>query len=186
MVSSLVVSYGYLAIFVGTLLEGETILLAAGFAMHRGMLDWRLVLIVAILGATIGDQCAFLLGRWKGTELIARFPALERNVDRVKSLMERYHALFILIVRFLYGLRIAGPLVLGSGSLPLIRFALLNLVGAVLWASIVLGAGYSFGLAVEAMLADVKRYEEIVLIGILIVGLLYWIWRRTLTSSRKR
>ncbi len=182
MLAEFIASYGYLAVFAGTLLEGETVLLAAGFAAHRGMLDWRLVVAVAFAGATLGDQIAFLLGRWKGEALIQRFPALARNAARVQLLLERYHAPFILVVRFLYGLRIAGPLMMGASRLPLARFVLLNMIGAALWAALVAGAGYAFGLAIEAWLADLKRIEELVLIGILAAGLAVWIWRRERSS----
>lgn len=178
MISEFIASYGYLAVFVGTLLEGETILLAAGFAAHRGMLDWRLVIAIAFVGATLGDQIAFLLGHWKGDALIGRFPALARNVARVQALLERYHSPFILVVRFLYGLRIAGPLIMGSTRLPPIRFAVLNMIGAALWATLVTAAGYAFGLAIESFLADLKRIEEFILLGILAAGLAVWIWRR--------
>ena len=37
--TALIASYGYYALFVGTFLEGETVLIAAGFAAHRGILD---------------------------------------------------------------------------------------------------------------------------------------------------
>ena len=182
MLTEFIASYGYLAVFFGTLLEGETVLLAAGFAAHRGMLDWKLVFAVAFAGATLGDQVAFLLGRWKGEALIQRFPALARNVARVRSLLERYPAPFILVVHFLYGLRIAGPLIMGSGRVPLARFVVLNMIGAALWAALVVGAGYAFGFAMEAWLADLKRIEELVLIGILAAGVAAWIWRRARPS----
>lgn len=178
MLTEFITSYGYLAVFIGTLLEGETVLLAAGFAAHRGMLDWRLVVAVAFAGATLGDQAAFLLGRWKGEALIQRFPKLGRNAAQVQALIERYHAPLILVIRFIYGMRIAGPLIMGSSRVPLARFAVLNMIGAALWAAVVAGAGYAFGYAIETWLADLKRIEEFILIGILVAGLALWVWRR--------
>ncbi len=186
MISSFVTSYGYLAVFAGTLLEGETILIAAGFAAHRGLLDWPLVVLVALAGATLGDQFAFLLGRWKGDALIERFPVLARRKQRIHDLLERHDVLFILGVRFLYGLRIAGPVIMGSSRVPLLRFVLLNVVGAALWAVLIAGAGYTFGAAVEAMLADLKRVEEALLVAILAIGLGVWLWRRVRTTRRDR
>ena len=178
MISAFVATYGYLAVFAGTLLEGETILLAAGFAAHRGLLNWPMVVTVAFVGATLGDQLAFLLGRWRGAAFIARFPALAQRAPRVHALLERWHVAFILAVRFLYGLRIAGPIVIGTSRVPLWRFAVLNMIGAAIWAVLVAGAGYYFGMALEALFADVRLVEETVLIGILAVGFVWWLWRR--------
>jgi membrane protein DedA with SNARE-associated domain len=184
MISAFIASYGYLAVFAGTLLEGETILLAAGFAAHRGLLDWALVVLVATVGATFGDQLAFFLGRWKGEELIKRFPSLEKRKPRVHELLERYDVIFILTIRFLYGLRIAGPLLLGSSRVPLLRFALFNVLAAALWAILVSGAGYTFGLAINSLFGDLKRIEEIVLVVILALGVVFWLWRRFRAHTR--
>ena len=178
MISAFVASYGYYAVFFGTLLEGETILVAAGFAAHRGLLSWPVVALVAATGATLGDQLAFFLGRWKGAALLARVPALARHQARIHALLERYDVLFILGVRFLYGLRIAGPVVLGSSRIPVLRFALLNVAGAVLWSVLVSGVGYAFGAALNTLVADLKRVEGLLLLAILLIGGLFFAWRR--------
>ncbi|MBW2474086.1 MAG: hypothetical protein JRE56_05770 [Deltaproteobacteria bacterium] len=47
--------FGYLAILIGTFLEGETILILGGFAAHRGYLDLSLVIISAFIGTVFGD-----------------------------------------------------------------------------------------------------------------------------------
>lgn len=185
MISSFVASYGYLAVFIGTLLEGETILVAAGFAAHRGLLDWPLVVLVAIAGGTLGDQIAFLLGRWKGEALIERFPALAQRKQRIHDLLLRFDFIFILAIRFLYGLRIAGPFILGTSRVPLLRFAVFNLIGAALWATLVSGAGYAFGLAINSLLADAKRIEEILLVAILAFGVGLGLWRKFRALKRK-
>lgn len=186
MISSFVASYGYLAVFLGTLLEGETILLAAGYAAHRGLLDWPLVALVAFLGATIGDQLAFMLGRWKGAALVAHSPALAERAPRVHALLKRHDAVFIIGVRFMYGLRTAGPVVMGTSRVPLLRFATFNMLGAALWALMITGAGYFFGAVSSSIFTDLQRYEEIVLVGILATGLLFWLVRRMLKGRSSR
>lgn len=186
MINDLIANYGYLAVFFGTLVEGETILLAAGFAAHRGLLDWHLVVVLAFAGGCLGDLLAFLLGRWKGEAIMARFPSIARNAPRVLALLERHHVGLILGVRFLYGLRVAGPVVIGASGVGLARFALLNMLGAALWASAVGGAGYYFGAALAAVLADLKRFEQAVLIGMLAAGALFWLWRWRVNAARSR
>src|SRR5690606_18800873 len=71
-------------------------------------------------------------------------------------------------VRFMYGLRAVGPIVIGMSEIPTCRFILFNLVGAMIWAPLFIGAGYLFGQTLQWLFADAKRYEEIALL--LIIG----------------
>jgi membrane protein DedA with SNARE-associated domain len=87
----------------------------------------------------------------------------------------------------MYGLRIAGPVLLGMSQVSHLRFAILNFAGALVWALVVAGAGYLFGHAVGLMLHDAHRYELVLLLGIAGVGLIVWAVRKGLhTSSNAR
>ena len=176
--TALIASYGYYALFVGAFLEGETVLIAAGFAAHRGILDLSWVIAIAFIASTLGDQLAFLLGRWYGERLLQRFPVLRCKAPVVQTLLDRYHVPLILGVRFFYGLRIAGPFVIGMSNIPFMVFALLNMVGALVWAAVVASAGYYFGMVLEMWIANLKQFEETVLVIILVLGACIWIWRR--------
>lgn len=178
-------TYGYLAVFAGTLLEGETVLLASGFAAHQGFLDWRLVMLVAFVGGTLGDQLAFFAGRWKGEMLVASHPALARNAPRVHRLIERFDVFLILAIRFMYGLRIAGPVIMGTSRIPVRRFVLFNMIGAAIWAAVVTSAGYLFGLATESILGHFKHIEVVVLLVIFGAGFALWLWH-TLRGRRPK
>ena len=182
MIETWIASYGYIAVFVGALFEGETVLVAAGFAAHQGLLQWSWVVLVAFLGATLGDQLAFLLGRWRGPALIARVPVLARRAPQVHRLLERYDVVLILGVRFLYGLRIAGPVIIGTSGVPTPRFMVFNALGAAIWAPLITGAGYYFGMALKVLFAGLREAETAVLIAILAGGFLYWLWRRRRSS----
>ena len=56
----LIDSYGYLAVFVGAFLEGETILALAGLAAYRGYLDFYAVVAIALFAGFAGDQFFYL------------------------------------------------------------------------------------------------------------------------------
>ena len=57
---SIIENYGYAAIFIGTFLEGETILILAGLAAHQGYLVLTWVILAAFLGSLCGDQLFFI------------------------------------------------------------------------------------------------------------------------------
>ena len=179
----LIQHYGYLVVFFGTMLEGETVLVLSGFAARRGYLDLGWVIVVATLGGFAGDQFFFALGRAHGSKVLARFPSIQGQAARVQKLILRHQNWLIVGVRFMYGLRVAGPVLLGMSQVSRLRFAVLNFVGAVVWATAIGGAGYLFGEAVELFLADAKHYEGIVLVLVLLAGIAAWLYRRNL---RKR
>jgi membrane protein DedA with SNARE-associated domain len=176
--AQLLADYGYLAVFIGSLLEGETILVLAGFAAHQGYLSLTLTLTIAFVGGTLGDQIFFWLGRAWGPSLLDRLPHSERRVRRVKELLERHHTPVIIGIRFMYGLRIIGPIVIGACEVPLWRFAVLNMVGAAIWAPLVGGLGYLFGDALGLLKVDVKQFEGLVLALIIAVAVTFSLVRR--------
>jgi len=90
MVEELVRQYGYAAVALGAFAEGETVLLFAGYGAQRGWLEWPLVVGVAALAATLGDQTFFFLGRWFGPQLLARYPQLQAHLPRVQAMLQRH------------------------------------------------------------------------------------------------
>ena len=179
--TALLLKYGYIAVFLGTFLEGETILIMAGFAAHRGYLDLRWVVIVATVGSSLGDQIYFYLGTRYGWRILNRFPKLKPRAARVQVLLERYHLPLIPGIRFLYGLRMVGPLVIGMSSVSWLRFFVLNLLGATVWAVLISGLGYLFGNALELVLTNLRHYEEALLALMAVAGIIVWLvyrWRQ--------
>jgi membrane protein DedA with SNARE-associated domain len=177
----LIGAHGYWVLALGCLLEGETLLVIAGYAAHRGYLDPFAVIVVASVAGFAGDQICFWLGRRHGPAVLARFPSLAAKAGRVHALLERYQAPAVIGVRFAYGLRIAGPLLIGTSPMPALRFALLNALGAVLWACLIAGIGWVFGHAAEVALGNIRQVEGWILLGLAAAGALAWWIRKSRT-----
>ena len=171
---ALIQTYGYAAIFIGAFLEGETILALGGFAAHRGHLELWIVIVVALIAGFIGDQFYFFLGRLKGQELLAKHPEWQGKVHRFDQLLSRYHAPLIVAIRFMYGFRIIGPILLGMGRVEAWKFVVYNFIGACIWAPLIAGLGYLFGQAMEALLHDLKRFEIFGVIALVVISLALW------------
>lgn len=165
----LIQKYGYVATFVGTLLEGESLLILSGLAAHRGYLSLPVVAAVGALGGAVGDLFFFLLGRHYGSQLLERFPRFLPAADRVRGMIERHPVQTILVVRFMYGLRTAGPAVIGTTCIPLAEFAALNALGALCWSACWAGAGYVVGKAAEQLFGDLARIERELFGGVIVV-----------------
>jgi membrane protein DedA with SNARE-associated domain len=164
-------TYGYVAVFIGCFLEGETVLVLAGFAAHMGYMSMPWVMATAALAGFCGDQAAFFAGRRYGPRLLAWSPRLAAAQPLILAKLSRHANLVIFMLRFAWGLRIASPIIIGASGLPLSRFAPPNAAGAIVWAIVIGGAGYLFGAAFTTMLAHAKHYEEIAFIGLAVVVL---------------
>ena len=164
-----IAQYGYGAVFVGTLLEGETILLLAGIAAHKGYLSFPLVVAVAVAGGALGDQILFAVGRRYGRALLRRYPRLEVRAAPVGRLIERHQSALIVGVRFLYGMRLVGPFAIGMSGVSRSRFLVLNLLGAAIWAPLFIGLGKVFGHTIGWLLADLGRYEWVASLALVAV-----------------
>ena len=178
--SEFIKEYGYFALFVGTFLEGETILVLGGLAAAAGDLELWKVIVVAFCGSLAGDQTVFFIGRFLGTRILgwltAHRPWHQARVDKVHRLLERHHVLLLLGFRFLYGLRNIIPLVVGSSGVKTSRFIFLNAIGAAVWAVTVATGGFLFGKALELFLEKAKWYQG-VLLGVAGIAVLIWIVR---------
>jgi len=175
MLESLLDTYGYPVLVLGTFFEGETIMVLGGVAAHLGYLSLGWVIACGFIGTLVGDQLYFYLGRHHGTDFMARRPIWQTRSQRVHRIMERYPILLILSFRFLYGLRTVTPFVLGTSKVPYLLFTLLNVIGASIWAVVIGYAGFYFGHGVEAVLGNIEHYEIEIFAIVCLVGLFSWI-----------
>jgi membrane protein DedA with SNARE-associated domain len=152
--------HGYWVLFIGTFLEGEAILILAGFLAFEGYLNIGGVIITAFAGSFLGDQFYFYLGYFKGRKLLRRFHTIARKFREALRLIEKYGAFVAFISRFTYGFRIVLPIILGITSLPARTFLWINLVSALSWAALFTLGGYLFGKSASLFLDDVGRYER--------------------------
>ncbi|MCA0311898.1 MAG: DedA family protein [Proteobacteria bacterium] len=176
-IAHLVAQYGYWVVVAGCLLEGETVLVLAGFAARQGLLSLPVVMALGACAGALSDVALFGLGRWRGAALLARWPRIAAYREPLNRLLGRWGAWVVVGVRFMYGMRIAGPVLLGMSDLPWWRFLGFNLLGAALWGVGVAGLGWLFGHAAQAALGHVQRAEHWVGAGLLVAMLAWGGWR---------
>ncbi len=167
---SLVKIYGYPILLAGAFFEGETIVIIAGFLAHRGYLELHWVVLIAFLGTYVADQMYFYLGRTKGNMFIQKRPSWQPRIQKVKTLLDRYRLLVIIGFRFLYGLRTVTPFAIGMSGFNPRQFAVLNAISAMVWAIIISSLGCLFGRFIENRIAEIEKYELLVLFGVVVIG----------------
>ena len=177
-------SHGYWGILLGTILEGETILIIGGLCAKLGLLKLSTVILAAFVGSFSGDQACFFLGYFKGRQILAKHPRWGQRIDKVHNAIKRYRTPLMLGFRFIYGMRMMTPFVIGlDKEIKASRFFILNGIGAAVWSVVIAGGGYVFGYAVGRFVRDIRKYELEALLIVCAVGAGMWAFHR---HRRKR
>ena len=179
MLESFLAKYGYIAILLGTVFEGETIMIMGGFSAHRGYLEllpW--VVLAGFAGNFIQNLIYFILGRRYGNRMMEKHPDWKPRLQQVHGWLARYRSALIVGMRFVPGFRTIGGVAIGMSDVSTGRFIFLNLIGAVLWAVVIGVLGYLCGHVLELIMGDIKHLEVPILVGIAVVGGLLIFWHR--------
>ncbi|MFI5179632.1 MAG: DedA family protein [Vicinamibacterales bacterium] len=186
--------YGYAVVFAGVFLEntglpvpGETMLLAGGALAHLGRLSLVWVIVIAIAGATVGDNLGFFIGRRGGRRIAERHGwrvgFTRARLEEFDRFFERHGAKTVFVARFITGLRVVGAVMAGGSGMPWTTFLVYNASGAIVWATAVALAGYALGQSWELLEEWIGRAS---LVGLVVVAALVTVWvlrRRSQTSS---
>ncbi|EBQ3105799.1 DedA family protein [Salmonella enterica subsp. enterica] len=187
-INTLITHYGYAALVIGSMAEGETVTLLGGVATHQGLLKFPLVAAAVALGGMMGDQLLYLLGRCYGGKILRRFPRYHTKIRRAQKMIQRHPYLFVIGTRFMYGFRVVGPLLIGASRLPPKIFLPLNIVGALIWALLFTTLGYLGGEVIAPWLHDLDQHLRhgvwLILAIVLVVGVRWWLKRRGKAEAR--
>jgi membrane protein DedA with SNARE-associated domain len=167
----------------GLWLPGETALIAAGVYASKGHLSIAGVVAVAAIGAIIGDNIGYWLGREGGRRLLYHYAFLTRFADRVMPPAERFFARHggkaVFLARFFGGVRVTGAWMAGISRMNWWRFLGWNAAGGIVWA---LGVGliaYYVGKAAADAISRYGVYGGIGAVVLLALALgTVHVWRR--------
>ena len=191
---SLIAQYGYLVVFFGVLLEssgvplpGETILIAAGAMAQQGHLDLGDTIIFGILGAVVGDQIGYWVGREGGRPFVLRwgryvFITSER-LARAERFFAHHGGKAVFLARFVAGLRIFGALVAGISRMHWRTFFFYNALGGAVWATAAVMVGYLLGGSLDLVEQWAGR-AIILLLGLVVVAVAFYFAYRWVAGHR--
>lgn len=180
----LISQYGYLAVGLLILIEdfgvpapGETVLIATAFFAGFGHLNIWLVVLIAILGAVIGDNIGFAIGHFGGRPLAERFGKYifltEKRLDTAEEFFSRNGGKVVVVARFIEGLRQLNGIIAGISGMRWRSFLLFNTIGATLWVAVWASVGYFGG----SYISQIYRYGTLLGAAAAILVILYISYR---------
>jgi membrane protein DedA with SNARE-associated domain len=184
--SEFVKDWGYWAVFLGAIVEGEVVILTASALAAYEYLSIYYVFLISFLTTVIADQGLFWLGHRMGTEWITKkFKRVAKVRDEVFNLLRKMDILFIFSFRFIYGIRMASPLIIGSARVNPYRFALFNTLSGLAWAFITCFIGYVVADMVMDGRLDSMPRSYLILILLIIAALVVGIGLKFRRASRQ-
>ena len=180
----------------GVPLPAVPALLATGALAATGRVNLWLVIAAIVIGALPVDLAWHELGRRRGAQVLSGLCRLTLEPDvcvrRTQNLFVRFGVWTMLVAKFLPGLTTVLPPMAGAFGIPRLRFALFDIAGTVIWASLWGGLGYVFSGAIEPVIVRVSELGRaaIVLVVAALVGyvalkyLRRWLFLRRLRVAR--
>ncbi len=172
-IETLIAHYGFVAIFLGAGVEGETSVIAGGVLAHRGLLPLWSASAAAAAGSFVADQLFFAAGRYFRDN--PRVKKIEQRPAFAKALvmLEHHPVLFIMGFRFLYGLRTISPMAVGTSQVRTHTFLLLNGLAAIVWGALFTGIGYGFGGGIERLFGNNVSVGKLLPIATVVIVMLF-------------
>jgi len=156
-------------------LPGDSLLFAVGALGARGIgFNLPLLTGLLILAAILGDAVNYWIGYRLGPAVFNREDSRLLNKEhliKAQKFYEKYGGKTIILARFVPIVRTFAPFVAGVGRMNFFRFWLFNIIGAIAWVLICVGAGYAFG-----NVPFVKQNFELVIVAIVVISVLPMAW----------
>jgi membrane-associated protein len=128
-------------------LPGDSLLFVAGALSGAGLLRVEILIPLLIIAAVIGDSVNYWIGHTTGMKVFEKNYSLvkKEQLKKTEEYFARYGGLTIVIARFVPFIRTFAPFLAGMGKMSYRWFLMYNVLGAVLWISGFVLAGYFFG-----------------------------------------
>ena len=178
-IGSLIQSYGaltYLIMFfvifsetgfvLFTFFPGDTLLFVAGSFASIGVIKMHWLFILLSLAAVLGDNLNYSIGKYFGEEVLLKKRLVkEKNLIKTKKFFERNGTKTIILARFIPVIRSVAPFVAGVSEMNYKKFFSYNVIGGILWVSLMLSLGYFFG-----SIPFVRNNFSMIILGIVILS----------------
>ena len=164
---------------------GDYLVFTAGLLAGTHYLDVSLwVLVSSMTGAAIlGDFTGYAKGKWLGAMLFNKEDARffkKSHLEKTRIFYQKYGMLAFITGRFMPVIRTLIPMLAGATALPVRKFSILNIAGAILWIGSLTPLGYYLGTSYPGIM----KYSIFFLLGFVLIASLPML--KIILPSRKK
>jgi membrane protein DedA with SNARE-associated domain len=171
--------WAYITLGLTGIITEEATPLIGGLAAHDDRLSLVAVMGWVAAGTWVADLLLYYLGRRHGYSVRKRWPRVRDVILRALRIVRRHPWRSSLMVRFAYGLRLTLPIACGAARLPIVLYSIGSAISAAAWSMLFTLIGWGFGRTTLIILGHVRRYEHILIPGIVVgVIMAWWLMRK--------
>ena len=173
------------ALFVGSVLPGETAVLFGGVLASSGHLDLVLLLALVVVAAIVGDSVGFEVGRHLGPRLLDVRP-LRKHQTRLGSaqgFLRKRGGYAVVLGRWTAFLRAVMPALAGASRMHYPTFLTFNAAGGLVWGTTVVLLGYFAGASYEKAASLLGETSAVLLALLAIAAAVAWHRHRKRTRA---
>jgi membrane-associated protein len=181
-------SYGLLAaivfsetgLLIGFFLPGDSLLFTVGVVAGAGDLNIALIIGLLICAAIVGNGTGYALGRKAGPHVFNRPNSRlfsREHLMRTQAFYEKHGGQTIIYAQFIPIIRTFAPFVAGVAGMPYMRFAAFNVVGAILWITLMTMSGFWLG-NIPLIRRNFEKAVLLVILVSLVPVILHWLKSR--------
>lgn len=178
----------YALVFLGCIVEGPIVMLAAGFLFRLGQFNLIPLYFSLMAGDFAADLGWYAVGRFGARSLITRLGKYvnltPQALNKIEARFKKYQnkILFISKITMGFGFALATLIVAGSLRVDFKKYVLLNLLGGFIWTAFLMTAGYFFG-NVYSQIPPYYKMGFLTLSGLLIITGL-WMLNKFLSNQK--
>lgn len=156
------VTYRYLFLFLGGMIEGLNTLVLAGFIASIGQAKLYIIIPLLIVAHSINGYLWYAVGYFGGSKSLDKWGYRNKLsaqvINTIHNYFEKYSARAIMFAKFTFSLEIATLIMSGSLKYDLKRFSKYNFLGSVGWVSMAVLVGYFFGQSFQLFFSLIKNF----------------------------
>jgi membrane-associated protein len=153
----------------GFFLPGDSLLLTLGLIASKGHINLKILIPSLIIATVLGDHFSYFLGRqfneWVRRN-VHRIFLEEHHLLKAQDFYDQHGGKTILFCKFIPVIRTFAPFVAATTKMNFLRFAIFDIVGAVLWICLIVGSSYYFGKTIDF---DIQAYFHYIVIGLFFI-----------------
>ncbi|MCL2646661.1 MAG: DedA family protein [Phycisphaerales bacterium] len=158
----------------------EVVMPPLGMAVYRGEHTWTMAIVATSIGSLIGSVISYYIGYFGGKPLVmkvGRFLLInEEHLDLTHRWFERRGSITVFVCRFVPVVRHFISIPAGIAKMNLLKFCLYTVIGATMWNSLLLWAGWYLENKWDTLVMPYRKPIDAVVIVAMVVAVAAWYW----------